>query len=463
MDVEAVITEGVGNSSYMLVSEGEAVLVDPQRDAWRFLPLLEAHGARLRAIVETHVHNDYVSGGIEARAATGAELCLPAGGGYEFDHRPLAEGDELPVGAVRLVVWATPGHTPEHLSYVAFEDETPVAAFTGGSLMVGAAGRTDLLGPEMTGELTRAQYASVTRLGALPSSVRVLPTHGAGSFCSAGAPGGGRTSSVGAERATNPALRAPDLEAFIQERLSNLLEYPAYYSHMAAANRRGPEVLGAAPRPGPLSAEELHDLMSAGVPVIDGRGRLEFAAGHVPGSLNIERDDSFATYTGWTVPFGSPVALILPEAGAAAASEAAVELARIGYDRVRGYLDGGFDSWAESGRPVSSYPSGTLEELCRRHRSGSEPLVLDVRQPAERAEGAFPGSVGIFVGDLPGRERELPREREIWTVCASGHRASIAASLLDRAGLHPRLVAGGGVADLLRICRPETAGAGAGR
>ncbi len=218
MDYKLFVTPGLGDNSYLLISGQEAALIDPQRDAWRFLAVAESQKVRLRYALETHVHNDYVTGALEVRAATGAEVAAPARGKYEFPHRPMAEGDELRVGAVRLVAIETPGHTPEHISWLVYEDgaSDPMAVFTGGSLIVGSAGRTDLLGHDVADELTRAQFGSVRRLAALPAQVQLLPTHGAGSFCTASVPSMARTSTIGEELAQNPALAPRDVEAFVR-------------------------------------------------------------------------------------------------------------------------------------------------------------------------------------------------------------------------------------------------------
>jgi len=446
----------LGDTSYLLVSEGEAVLVDPQRDAWRFAAAAAARRATIRHILETHVHNDYVSGALEIRAATGAEVAAPAKGGYAFPHRPMAEGDDLAVGALTLTAWHTPGHTPEHTAYVvrAGGDDDPVAVFTGGSLIVGAAGRTDLLGPDRTDELTRAQFRSLARLAGLPDTARVLPTHGAGSFCSTGSGGGARTSTIGAEHLGNQALGIPDEEDFVRLRTHELPRYPSYYRFMAPINRGGPAVVGHLPPVPSLGSREVERLVASGARIVDGRRREEFAEAHLPGSVNVELGGSFSAYVGWLFGPDQPLILVVPDPADASAERAATQLFRIGFDRVRGYLEGGVDAWRSEGRPVSSYPLGTLEELCASVQGGERPFILDVRQPMEHREGMYPGTHGVFVADLPGQLAEVPVDRETWVICASGLRASVAASLLDGMGRRVRLVAERGVTDLLADCPP---------
>jgi len=424
----------------------------------------DGRGWRVGDVLETHVHNDYVSGAMEVRAATGARVHVPAKGRYGFPSRPMAEGDEVEVGDVVVTAMETPGHTPEHLAYVVRGPGSagPSAVFTGGSLMVGSAGRTDLLGPERTDELTRAQHRSLARLATLPAAVAVLPTHGAGSFCASASPGGQRSSTIGEERAGNVALRAPDEETFVAERLSGLPEYPAYYRHMAAINRRGPDLLGSLPSPAPLRPDEVERRIAGGAWIVDARWRESFAKAHVPGSVNVELDPSFGTYVGWIVPWDTPLVLVLPEAEERGGLEECVtQLRRIGCDRVDGYLAGGLDAWRSSGRPVATYPSARVSELCDAIGRGGRPDVLDVRQPLEWSdEGRIAGSRTLFVGHLTGRLGEIPSDHEVWTICRSGHRASIAASLLDRAGIPVRVVFDGGVPDLLRTCEPLEAAAG---
>ena len=449
-----VVTQGLGDNSYLLCSQGQGVLVDPQRDAWRFLAAAEKRRVRVTHVLETHVHNDYVSGALEVRAASGAEICAPAGGSYGFDHRPLGDGDEISLGDLRLAAIATPGHTPEHLAYAVFEGASsdPSALLTGGSLIVGSAGRTDLLGADRSNELTRAQYRTMRRLASLPDETLVLPTHGGGSFCAAGAAGDRRTSTIGQERATNPALRETDESTFVHDRLTGLLSYPAYYRFMAAINRQGAAVLGNPPAVNPLAPESFAKQGALPAYVIDLRRRADYADGHIPSSLNVELSSSFATYVGWVVPFDAQLVLVVPEPEAASAQKAALQLLRIGYDHVVGYLDGGIDAWRKQDRPVRSYPTATVSDLCAASQAGGGPLVLDVRQPAEWATGRFRGSVGIFMGDLPDHLDEVSRDREAWVICASGQRASVAASLLDGAGVPVRLVAESGVDELLAIC-----------
>jgi glyoxylase-like metal-dependent hydrolase (beta-lactamase superfamily II)/rhodanese-related sulfurtransferase len=445
MELDLVVTPGLGDNSYLLTSGTEAVVVDPQRDADRLLSAAHARGVRIHAVLETHVHNDYVSGAGEMRSATGAEIVGPVRAGYRFAFRALEEGDEILVGDLRVAAFATPGHTPEHMSYAAYAPgaKAPVAVFSGGSLIVGSAGRTDLLGADRAEELARAQHGSVRRFLELPDETLLLPTHGAGSFCASGPPSDDRTSTIGRERASNPALRAQDETTFVREQLSGLLAFPSYYAQMAPINRAGPPVLGGVPQLTPLSPAELEAALAGGARLVDAREGAAFAQAHVAGSLSVPLEDSFGSYVGWLVPFGTPIAVIAPDGGAR--SEIATQLFRIGFDAL-GYLDGGIDAWATTGRPVSAYPIATLDDLLTAVPS----RILDVRQRAEWEAGHLPGSRHRFVGDLPEHLPELVRAGETLVTCASGYRASMAASLLDAAGGAVRVVADGGIPDALR-------------
>lgn len=444
-EIGVITTAPLGDTSYLLVSGDEAALVDPQRDCWGLLADCAARGVRVRYVLETHVHNDYVSGAMEVRAATGATVAGPARAGYAFDHLPMAEDDEITVGDLLVRAMETPGHTAEHTSYLVFGDArlAPQAVFTGGSLLVGSSGRTDLSGAHRTESLTRAQFRSLRRLALLPDATRVLPTHGAGSSCAAGPASGDRTTTVGAERRANPALAA-DEEEFLRER-SGMPPYPAYYRHMAPLNRAGPIVLcGPPPGARPLTPDAVARLAGGGAQVVDARERGASAGAHLPGSLCNELDDSFAALVGQVVPFGTPLVLVLPEPVAEAAHEAVTQLLRIGYERVEGYLDGGIERWRADGRPVASFRAADSRELLV---PGSQVRILDVRSPNE--PGSIPGALAIPVGELPWRLAEIPRDREVWTVCGRGRRAAVAASLLDRAGIPVTAVIRGGAPDLI--------------
>ena len=448
MELDVLVTEGLGDTSYLLTWGDEAAVVDPQRDVERFIDAARARGATIRRVVETHVHNDYVSGALELRTATGAEIWGPAEAGYAFGYRSVENGTEIPLGDANLLGVATPGHTPEHLAYLLRESGERIALFSGGSLTVGGAGRTDLLGPERTDELTRLQFRSMRRLADLPDEVRVLPTHGAGSFCAAGSPGEKRTSTIAQERATNLSLTETDEEAFVRRQPIGLMAFPDYYAGMAPINRAGPPVLGTASRPRAMTAGHVADALAAGARLVDARDGAAFAERHVVGSLNVPLEPSFASYVGWLLPFATPVVLCTPDDDALV--EASVQLRRIGWDAVLGHLAGGIDAWTASGRATRSFPILRLERLIDELAAGGAREILDVRQITEWDAGHLEGSRHLFVGDLPERLDAFDPSVRQTVICASGYRSSMAASLLDGTGVPARLVARSGVPRVLR-------------
>jgi hydroxyacylglutathione hydrolase len=446
MDLESIVTPGLGNSTYLIASGREAVVIDPPRDAWRVAAVAAARGWRITHALETHVHNDYLSGALELRASSGTEIVAPAMGRYDFTHRGVEGGDALEIGALRLVARATPGHTPEHLAWEVHDLDgggMPAIA-TGGSLMVGSAGRTDLLGASAEAALTRAQFRSLRALAALPDATAVLPTHGTGSFCGAAPVDRGRTSTIGAERAWNPLLAIDDEAAFRATVLASYTPYPAYYAAMAPLNRAGPAVLGGLPRPPRLDPPALRGAVAGGARLVDARDRDTVAAGHIPGSLAVELSDSFASYVGWLLPVGTPLALVLPEPLDETADEAVGQLVRIGFDTIVGVLAGGLEAWQADDGDVASYPTVAATT------AGAEPTtILDVRDPHEwAATGIAPGAFTIPFWQLPERLGELPHGRPITVMCKAGGRASVGASLLEAAGFDVRVVTQGGAPDL---------------
>lgn len=445
-DVVVIPTPGLGNSTYLVGAGDAAVVIDAPRDSWRIEEVAERRGWRITHAIETHVHNDYLSGALELRRSQQAIIVAPAQGRYQFTHVPAADGFSLDLASGGLVALATPGHTPEHLSWELRDGQgRPRALFSGGSLLIGGVGRTDLLGEGRRAELTEAQFGTMRRLAELPDDVRVHPTHGSGSFCVAGDPDMPGRSTVGALRRWNPAFAAPDLAAFERELATGRTRYPAYYRRMAPLNRRGPRLLGGPPLPRPLTVWQVAEARMSGVWIIDVRDRYAFAERHIAGSWNIELGDSLSAYVGWLLPFDAPICLVVD--GPAQEVEALDELLRIGYDHVVGHLHGGMDAWVASGGETRSYGTAGWEEL---RPSRHEPLdeathILDVRQPYEWQTGAIPGSTHIFVADLPAALAGLDREGRWLVACRTGVRAAIAASILDASGISARPVVDGGV------------------
>jgi rhodanese-related sulfurtransferase len=286
----------------------------------------------------------------------------------------------------------------------------------------------------------------------------VLPTHGEGSFCSVGPADAGRTTTIGRERSRNPLLSITDEAAFRTTLLGGLGPYPDYYARMAPINRAGPVVVGRLPVVGRLSPDSLRAAVGAGARVVDGRGRRAFAAGHLPGSLNIELADSFASYVGWFVPFGAEVVLVLPDPLDEAVEEATSQLFRIGYDRIAGVLEGGIDAWVAAGGRLDAYEVTSASAVVAAGADGATSRLLDVRYPNEwRDEGEVANAIELSIGDLQQRLDTLPRDRPITVMCKTGGRASIAASMLDAAGFDVRLMATGGAPDLAKARAGQTA------
>ncbi|MGI8756894.1 MAG: MBL fold metallo-hydrolase [Acidimicrobiales bacterium] len=431
MEIVTIETSSLGDRSYLLVDGDVAAVIDPQRDIDRVTAELDERGLCLSHVFETHVHNDYVTGGIELARLTGADYVVAAEDDVAFERTGASDGDEFAVGRLQVRAMHTAGHTPTHLSYVVLEEGAPVAVFTGGSMLYGTVGRTDLIESEATEPLTRCQYQSVRRLAEdLPAQVGVYPTHGFGSFCSSASSSGSDSSTIGQEREANLALTLDDEDAFVERLLGGLTAYPSYYAHMAPINRAGPSPVDLS-TPTPVDPVEIRRRIHAGEWAVDLRSRTAFARGHLAGTVNLEVADNFATYLGWTLPWGLPVTLVGDTFDQVA--EAQRQMVRIGIDRPAGGAGGGPDIWAAGG-DLRSYRRATFADLAdSMSDSDGSVAVLDVRRDDEWADGRIESAVHIPLQDLESRLDEVP-DGEVWVHCASGYRASIAASLLDRAG-----------------------------
>ncbi|KJV03664.1 MBL fold metallo-hydrolase [Rhodococcus sp. BGS-1C] len=422
-DIAIIETSSLGDRSYLISHDGVAVVIDPQRDIDRVLALAAEKNATITHVLETHIHNDYVTGGLELARATGAEYVVPEGDPVEYERRAVGDGDVVDAGSATFQVMHTPGHTHHHVSYVLQLGDEPIAIFTGGSMLYGSTGRTDLLGSEHTDELTHAQFHSVRRIAAeLPADVEVYPTHGFGSFCSA-TPTSGDSSTIGEQQQSNPAL-TQDEQTYVDELIAGLSAYPAYYAHMGVINTEGPAPIDLS-TPEPVDPDELRRRIDDGQWVVDLRARTAFAAGHLDGSLGFELSTTFVTYLGWLYQWGAPLTLIGDTSDQI--DEATRELARIGIDHPSGSAVGEIHSLASDGR-VRSYEVSDFAGLAA---EDSDIAVLDTRQQSEYADGHIPGAINIPLHELPHRLAEVP-DGKVWVHCASGYRASIAASLLDR-------------------------------
>jgi len=441
MKILQFVADALGDASYLVLGEGSAVVVDPQRDVRPLREAAHAHGVSIDYVFETHVHNDYLSGGREL-AALGARVVAPASSGLEFPHLGLGDGDEVRFGGASLKAVAAPGHTYEHTAYIASDARGKVAgAFTGGALLMGAVGRTDLLGADHTTELTRLQWETAQRLRALlPPSAEILPTHGAGSFCSTTGSALERRGPLSVEFERNPALSTPTLEAFRAIQLASAAPIPGYYRHMAPLNRTGPRVFGEPPSPALLTPDDVQAALLEGVHVIDVRMRQEFAAAHVAGSVEIEESGSLLAYVGWLIPFNAPIVLLTYDQ--TQAERVAVDLFRIGYEDVRGFLP--WAEWTASARPTAS--TAVVDVARAREMLAAGARVIDVRFAYEQDETPLAGSERFPVDEMLSWATRLVGPALL--VCASGQRATMAASLLQRMGHDVVALLDGGAEDL---------------
>jgi glyoxylase-like metal-dependent hydrolase (beta-lactamase superfamily II)/rhodanese-related sulfurtransferase len=436
-------TPSLGDRSYVVWSGGIAAIIDPQRDVDRVWAQLEEHELDVAVVVETHIHNDYVSGGLELARRTSADYCVSATDTVAYDRRPVAHGDRVEFGDLALRVIHTPGHTPTHLSYVLERDQADLAVFSGGSLLFGTVGRTDLIGPELTEQLTRSQYRSARRLiTELPDTAAVYPTHGFGSFCAAvvtevdEAPATPAVvaGTIGTERMTNLAMTAGHEDAFVSDLIAGLGDFPRYYAHMGPANRAGPTPIDLT-TPRRADPEELRARVVAGEWVVDLRSRRAFAAGHLDGTIGIEMGDSFITYLGWLLPWGTPVTLLGDDDRQVAEAQRA--MARIGIDHPAAQATGGHGVYGERD-DVSAYRVARFTELAAEGDRG-DVAVVDVRRDEEWDEGHVEGAIHLPIHRLSEHMAKLP-DHELWVHCRTGYRASVACSLLDRAGRRVVLV-----------------------
>jgi rhodanese-related sulfurtransferase len=437
IDLIPLVDEGLGNSAYLVnLGDGRALVVDVSRDLRAVHAAAAKRGLTVAFAADTHLHADFLSGAYQLRADGDATVLASAAGHREFAHTGLHDGDEVDLGGLRLRALLTPGHTHEHISFLLLDGDREVGVFTGGSLIVGSAARTDLVSDERTDELTRAQYASLRRLATLPGDVQVWPTHGAGSFCSA-PPGSERTSTIATELATNPLLQAPDEDSFVRKLLGSLGSYPPYFRRLAEINRLGPPLLDGEPTPPAMSADAVSAALADGAVLVDTRPVDHFATAHIRGAISIPLRPVFASWLGWLTPSARPLIVVRDQDQDLA--EIAWQAAKIGYDNIVGELSGGMDAWASAGNDEARIPLLAAGELDGRR-------VLDIRQRAEYLDGHVPGALHVELGDIPRRAADIPDEPTV-VMCGHGERAMGAASLLEAAGHRDLVVLDGGPAD----------------
>jgi hydroxyacylglutathione hydrolase len=440
MVIETVFTDGIAQMSYLVGDKatGKAAVIDPTRDVERYVELARKHKLTITHALETHIHADFVSGARELCDRTGtAKPCLSVEGGaeYGFKVEPLKDGDRIDLGRVILTARHTPGHTPEHLSFLAAENtrpDRPFAVFSGDCLFADSVGRPDLLGDDQSGGLAKQLFRSVRDFYLkLDDDVRVHPGHGAGSPCGANI-SDRLVTTIGYERAHNPALQFEDEAKFVEYVLFTAPPEPRYYKRLKTVNARGPVVLGRVPTAVPIPADAFERAVKDGkAQLVDNRQMLAFGGGHVAGALNIGPRSELSIWAGWMLDPEKPTFLVLRDEKELDAVQR--QLLRVGYDKFGGYLLGGMEAWDNKGLPLDRVGQMTVRELDDRRKAGGL-QVLDVRTPNEWQGGHVPGAVYIFLPELEEKLGKLDKATPVAVYCDSGYRASLAASILLRHG-----------------------------
>ena len=442
MEIRQFRVEGLGHLSTLIADEtaGVAAVPDPRRDIDVYLAAARDLDVRISHVVETHLHNDYVSGARDLAALTGARHVIGAGAELRHEHGPVRDGETFDVGALRLTARDTPGHTPEHVAYAVADTgrgRDPAVLFSGGSLLVGAVGRTDLLGEGHAHDLAVAMHHTIRDIVmAHEDHVVVHPTHGAGSLCATGIASTPSTT-IGYERRHNPLVSIADVEVFAKRLLRGQPAVPRYFARMRPINQAGPTLLGGrVPEPRPLSLGETRAAVAGGALLLDLRPPADHSVAHAPGSQNVPLGPSFGTWLGWVVDPDRALVLVLERPGDW--DEAIRQALRIGAEaQIVGHLRGGFGAWADGGAPLEATGRLNVDELAGRLDNAGpadRPLVIDVRQANEYETGHVPGSIHIAAGSLPDRLAGLPHDHPIVAICASGLRAGVAASILRSSG-----------------------------
>jgi len=437
MFVQQFFVAGLAHSSYLLGGASNCAIIDPRRDVEIYLNAAASMGMKITHILQTHLHADFVSGHLDLAEATGAVIVAPRSGNCDFRHMPVAEGDSIRIEDLEIKVLETPGHTPEHVTYVVIDHARgaePAVIFCGDTLFVGDVGRPDLF-PGMAMELAAKLYGSLhDKLMVLPPFCEVYPAHGAGSLCGR-AMGAKRTSTVGYEKLYNAAIAIRDLQQFITSLTTDMPAAPAHFSRCSEINRRGPALVMTLPTPQPLAPKRFKEIMAGDdILVLDVRGYSAFGGQHVPGAYHIDLGGNFATFAGWVLPPEHKILLVTDQADEA--GQAALLLHRVGLDQVVGYLEGGMFEWANAGFATDHVPQLSAPELNRRLSNGDGLLLVDVRAAGEFGAAHVDGAIHIPAPMLRTRHTELDPNRDIAVVCSTGHRSSLAASILKRHGFN---------------------------
>jgi glyoxylase-like metal-dependent hydrolase (beta-lactamase superfamily II)/rhodanese-related sulfurtransferase len=436
VNIEQFYLGCLAHASYVVMSRGEAAVIDPQRDVAIYLDAAERNGVAIRHIIETHLHADFVSGHVELAERTGARIYLGAGSGAEFPHTEVKDGDSVRFGDCRLDFLQTPGHTLESICIVMTDlgdASRPRAVFTGDTLFVGDVGRPDLSPTHTPAELAGMLYSSLhEKLLRLPEETRVFPAHGAGSLCGRQL-GTERSSTIGQERRSNYALQPGSAAEFVHLMTEHLPARPEYFGREVELNRHGAAPLDSLPHPEPLSVEQVRRLQAEGAVVLDTRPMIEFGAAHIPGSAHVALSGQFASWAARVL--GVDCRVILLAEDAERVRESQVRLARVGMEKVCGYVENGIVGWIRDGGDVDYIPQISAQELGQMRESEPDHVaVLDVRERGEHEAASIPGATWIPLGDVPRRADELDRGKLLVVHCKGGYRSSVACSLLRRAG-----------------------------
>jgi len=460
MRLKHYFVEKIAHSSYLLAGKESCAVIDPQRDVDIYINEARAMGVTITHILQTHLHADFVSGHMDLARRTGAKIYVSAAAECTFAHEAVKEGDRITLEGMALDVWETPGHTPEHLSYVLTDtsrSQSPVGVFVGDTLFVGDVGRPDLF-PDMAVELAEKLYHSLhERLLKLPDYVEVYPAHGAGSLCGRAMGAKWRTT-IGYERRFNTTLQIPEKADFIRSLIEEMPPAPDHFRRCSDINRRGPALLAEMPQLQEFTETQFHARMkNPGTLVLDTRSYLAFGGQHIPGAWNIDLNGNFPIFSGWVLPPGEEILLVAEDRKQAV--EATVWARRVGVDPIAGYLDGGMANWLVAGLKTDTVPQISAEILHKKISGTSGFILLDVRAPGEYQDNHINGAINIPVADLRTRHRELNPEQTMILMCSSGNRSSLGTSILKQHGFHDVINLAGGMAGYsaagyTRECRP---------
>lgn len=436
----------IAHSSYLLAGQKSCAVIDPQRDVDLYITEARTMGVKITHILQTHLHADFISGHMDLAAKTGAKIYIAKSARCTFDHVALSEGDSIELEDLLLKVLETPGHTPEHLSYVVVDktrSESPIGVFVGDTLFVGDVGRPDLF-PDMANELAGRLYHSLhDKLLKLPDYLEVYPAHGAGSLCGRAVGAKWRTT-IGYERNFNTVLQIKDKSEFIKSLTQDMPPAPDHFSRCSDINRHGPARLTDLPEMEELVPSQFEERIKASnIALLDSRGYHAFASQNIPGVWHIDLDGNFPTFAGWVLPTDKDILLIADDY--AQALEVNTWARRVGVDRIVGYLDGGMVAWAVAGFKSTHIELTSAEDLHDMITGTTSFVLLDVRTPVEYADTHIEGAINIPVADLRTRHPELNKDKTTVLMCSSGNRSTLGASILKQHGFNDVYNVAGGL------------------